>query len=1442
MATEATVQVIPTSADVAGMSVVTASRNQNTNRAGLIYNLSTLAAAAPVWFHPMPGGEAFLTLFAKRITNATLADRVSPRGVLLYGDGTFATDPTWAVISTATGSMDNFTTIPSEQPGIRSLVSAFSRGDYLFTLNRYQTSADAQIQSLLQVFRVGSDQGITLLGEEIVPLAFRLGLYVDRRYLWVFGASGGNLGLIRKNWAKIGISPDAATTSGWQYWGKNQWNDDANFIDSLSSKDGPIPAQGPCSMARYRDTYYLVTTAANRYNPTNPTVAPTVVPVTDTQARRRMFPILRSIMGLLGGILRGFVRIGSGVVSLITNLFRKLVEAVTGIFPDSGETEATPKVLQFLRAITGYSIPGDDENFVDPAVQLEDIIRAITDTTVAEPTETEVTQGFLDSVVATTAGQPITDPDTEPIGWMEQLIRNVTGHTPGTSIVSDINSDGVEDTVTSWTNPAPVKAVANTNVTVALPGKTVAGVTVAVGDLVYLNGQNVAAENGLYTYRGEKTAMTPTTDTFKVLTPLTPEVSWKAVAYSSRAVEEKWTKHGFSHDLAATTRLYHGGVHLQEQIPLAPGFGVIAASAGVSLLDEFSNTTQVITGTSPHTVILPATAKPVGSSVTTEGVVEIPFTPIEVAPILTIEDAQITEGNLGPKVVKFRVSLDKATTKTVVVSYATFDATATGGNSDYKTVTGVLTFTPGIISQDVGVTVYGDNTYELVNVTDPDTGLVTGTTEETFTVELFDPVNATIGDDTATCTIVNDDSRTLIESLLEDLKNIFQGLVKGALRVGSILVNTVVTILKQTVSTMTTIVQETGQLLYSMVDAFLRNLSGGRWDLPGDFGTPAENFADILELIGNGVTQTIQAVRDFAVQWFETIKTSVSVLVRGVVTIFQRMVQAVKEFLQIGGGSGVQSFALMSVAGGESVTTDGTLDEAGAGAYAMALASSETVPAPVAYLPYTIHNQSTADIVVMTSGRDKAITVPHGSGYVFTPYNATPTLSSSWSWTYASERAPRIRQGFPFLHTRALTVNTYHLVVEGQPGAGTFRLSHNGKLTVPITYVPGNPVGTQANIQTAMADLTSITAYTVTPDEGADNAFTITVTDDCGYLNAYSYRLLNGAPTPVLVTPNNGPSQIALTGPPDVRVRVYKKYTITFAGNPTGGQFTLSYNGVPLTAVTYNTTLTPVNDLLGQPLYRVPAMMLSVQEILNDQPQVQEVVLGSDSMVAIPGPQDPPPTPPTPGEPVSYTLLVATAANTNTLVLDSQSLTTTTPDSVPQVTVTDESDFTLLTAWSALEPNPQPAAASGLTKAEADATTTSPDTTRLPALMTQLSALLNAVADNNVKVGLGLVDTTSAIIVESLFIITGKEPIVSRSVTNLIIEFLQELYRQGEVTTAAAISFENILRQLTGGTGLTGEDDPTLLNFVQNVFQASTNLTVNLADWLRRIVRGILTR
>ena len=109
-------------------------------------------------------------------------------------------------------------------------------------------------------------------------------------------------------------------------------------------------------------------------------------------------------------------------------------------------------------------------------------------------------------------------------------------------------------------------------------------------------------------------------------------------------------------------------------------------------------------------------------------------------PELSIADAGEPEGDSGTTPMAFTVRLSAASEQTVTVRYATADGTATEP-ADYTANSGTLTFRPGDTSHAITVNVTGDTRVE---------------TDETFTVRLSNPTNATCGRCTATGTIEDD--------------------------------------------------------------------------------------------------------------------------------------------------------------------------------------------------------------------------------------------------------------------------------------------------------------------------------------------------------------------------------------------------------------------------------------------------------------------------------------------------------------------------------------------------------------------------------------------------------------------------------------------------------------------------------------------------------------
>jgi len=107
---------------------------------------------------------------------------------------------------------------------------------------------------------------------------------------------------------------------------------------------------------------------------------------------------------------------------------------------------------------------------------------------------------------------------------------------------------------------------------------------------------------------------------------------------------------------------------------------------------------------------------------------------------LSIANVTVNEANI-PVNATFTVSLSPLSPQTVTVDFATANGSATAG-ADYTAVSGTLTFPPNTPSQIVVVPVTGDLKDEP---------------NETFSVNLSSPVNASISDGQAVGTIVDND-------------------------------------------------------------------------------------------------------------------------------------------------------------------------------------------------------------------------------------------------------------------------------------------------------------------------------------------------------------------------------------------------------------------------------------------------------------------------------------------------------------------------------------------------------------------------------------------------------------------------------------------------------------------------------------------------------------
>ncbi len=117
-------------------------------------------------------------------------------------------------------------------------------------------------------------------------------------------------------------------------------------------------------------------------------------------------------------------------------------------------------------------------------------------------------------------------------------------------------------------------------------------------------------------------------------------------------------------------------------------------------------------------------------------------------PGVSIADAEADEGDS----ISFTVSLSESTTTEVSVGYATSSGSATQG-ADFSNTSGTLSFAAGATSKTITVNTTEDSTDEA---------------DETFTVTLSNPSNATLSDATATGTIKDDDEPPALTASIQN--------------------------------------------------------------------------------------------------------------------------------------------------------------------------------------------------------------------------------------------------------------------------------------------------------------------------------------------------------------------------------------------------------------------------------------------------------------------------------------------------------------------------------------------------------------------------------------------------------------------------------------------------------------------------------------------------
>lgn len=116
-------------------------------------------------------------------------------------------------------------------------------------------------------------------------------------------------------------------------------------------------------------------------------------------------------------------------------------------------------------------------------------------------------------------------------------------------------------------------------------------------------------------------------------------------------------------------------------------------------------------------------------------------------PSLSVNDPSATEAD-APGTIPFTVSLPGPATQDTTFSYLTVAGTAAAG-ADFASSTGTATITAGSTSTNVVVTVVGDDLDEA---------------DETLSLSISNPINASIADSSGTGTIVDDDAAPTLQS------------------------------------------------------------------------------------------------------------------------------------------------------------------------------------------------------------------------------------------------------------------------------------------------------------------------------------------------------------------------------------------------------------------------------------------------------------------------------------------------------------------------------------------------------------------------------------------------------------------------------------------------------------------------------------------------------
>jgi Calx-beta domain len=175
------------------------------------------------------------------------------------------------------------------------------------------------------------------------------------------------------------------------------------------------------------------------------------------------------------------------------------------------------------------------------------------------------------------------------------------------------------------------------------------------------------------------------------------------------------------------------------------------ATAGVDYT-PVSGTLSIPAGALPGAITVPISSDPIDeadetflvalslptNATVSTGSAQVTILDDDAAPTMSVADVIVGEAASSAT---FDVSLTNPSSSTVTVDYATADSTALAGE-DYTATTGTISFAPGDTAATIPVPVTSDAIDEPT---------------QTFDVTLTNPNNATIGDGSATASILDDD-------------------------------------------------------------------------------------------------------------------------------------------------------------------------------------------------------------------------------------------------------------------------------------------------------------------------------------------------------------------------------------------------------------------------------------------------------------------------------------------------------------------------------------------------------------------------------------------------------------------------------------------------------------------------------------------------------------